>query len=813
MQEQINRRQFLAAMAATPAVAFLNNNSIYAALSKGGKAGSDEERLIFKSSFEPGEALPKISTHEVVKGFSRSGEHSLMGQVKLKNKACRLRVPFKSSKGKLIKISFWVRSDNGSGVGVFYYQGDKREGVLTQGGIASNRWVPIECSFSVTKEMAGEIEIASPSSWGSKPGKMWIDDLTVTEVEDEFSGWSDNVEDFPVLACDGKDNVWMAIIERPVGDGFVKVCSIKDGERNEVCKLKPRGCSGVAAPAIAAVGDGCVVAFPVEQNDSWRIAYAFISNKKASPTLKYVDCGGNSNVSPCLTVVGDKVCMAWQSNAGDARGIYVCWIDKKGTTAPERISSEGDNSYNPGIVALEDGSVFAAWDSIRDKKANIYGAWYKRDGWQKEKRITDGERIERHPSLAVYKEQVWMTWQGQAYSSKLMLNSVGEQRIVVARIDGDKLMAPKRLFEDIDQNKLYLRPKIAFDHDGRLWLSARESIGIHSGWLPVVWCYSGRKWSKANVLALHQGRWRSIDMIFTKNDSVTVNQYDDLPQDWVQMGIHPDWKSGLAVKLMPDVDVKAASRLEVEPLEMPATKFSLKEKMDNCAADLPKQEVSHEGQKLKLLWGSLHDHTDLSVCGRSVNPPGHDVFANERDIEKLDFCALTDHGYNFDPQQWAYNGEQTRNNHDPGRFITFLGEEWTSSSNPPGKDKRMSRYGHHNVIFLDPYYKNFQDAYDGDISPADLWQRFSDTEFICIPHQLADWEGKGKWNPPTDWELYTDGRIEGEQAAKISDSDAAWLKEAGLDHLLGPGAWDSHGQPIPRSQAEIQPDVLEIDIE
>ena len=71
MQEQINRRQFLAAMAATPAVAFLNNNSIYAALSKGGKAGSDEERLIFKSSFEPGEALPKISTHEVVKGFSR----------------------------------------------------------------------------------------------------------------------------------------------------------------------------------------------------------------------------------------------------------------------------------------------------------------------------------------------------------------------------------------------------------------------------------------------------------------------------------------------------------------------------------------------------------------------------------------------------------------------------------------------------------------------------------------------------------------------------------------------------------------------
>jgi pilus assembly protein CpaC len=55
---------------------------------------------------------------------------------------------------------------------------------------------------------------------------------------------------------------------------------------------------------------------------------------------------------------------------------------------------------------------------------------------------------------------------------------------------------------------------------------------------------------------------------------------------------------------------------------------------------------------------------------------------------------------------------------------------------------------------------------------------------------------------PNDWEFYLEGRIEGEGPAKIDSDDAEWLKQMGLDHLMGPGAWDSHGEPIPSSQAD-----------
>jgi hypothetical protein len=71
----------------------------------------------------------------------------------------------------------------------------------------------------------------------------------------------------------------------------------------------------------------------------------------------------------------------------------------------------------------------------------------------------------------------------------------------------------------------------------------------------------------------------------------------------------------------------------------------------------------------------------------------------------------------------------------------------------------MNRYGHRNLIFLDPYHARFYDSFDGDISPAELWKELEGHEFICIPHQLADWKGKGKGNPPTDWN-YVDEKLQ-----------------------------------------------------
>lgn len=55
-------------------------------------------------------------------------------------------------------------------------------------------------------------------------------------------------------------------------------------------------------------------------------------------------------------------------------------------------------------------------------------------------------------------------------------------------------------------------------------------------------------------------------------------------------------------------------------------------------------------------------------------------------------------------------------------------------------------------------------------------------------------------SPPDDWEFYLEGRIESDRPVKISPADAAWLKQMGLDTLVGPGAWDSSYNPATSGQ-------------
>jgi len=50
------------------------------------------------------------------------------------------------------------------------------------------------------------------------------------------------------------------------------------------------------------------------------------------------------------------------------------------------------------------------------------------------------------------------------------------------------------------------------------------------------------------------------------------------------------------------------------------------------------------------------------------------------------------------------------------------------------------------------------------------------------------------YTAPDDWELYLEGRLESKKPAKLDPTSVQWLREMGLDQLVGPGAWDSYEQ-------------------
>jgi len=63
-------------------------------------------------------------------------------------------------------------------------------------------------------------------------------------------------------------------------------------------------------------------------------------------------------------------------------------------------------------------------------------------------------------------------------------------------------------------------------------------------------------------------------------------------------------------------------------------------------------------------------------------------------------------------------------------------------------------------------------------------------------------------NEPNDWEFYMEGKLEGKGPAKINPADAEWLRQMGLDELVGPGAWDYHNNPAAPSRADMEPQSI-----
>ena len=63
--------------------------------------------------------------------------------------------------------------------------------------------------------------------------------------------------------------------------------------------------------------------------------------------------------------------------------------------------------------------------------------------------------------------------------------------------------------------------------------------------------------------------------------------------------------------------------------------------------------------------------------------------------------------------------------------------------------------------------------------------------------------------PPSDWELYTKGRIAGKDIPTIDPKTRDWMEKLGLDELVGPGAWESFSEISLPPEVETEGEVIE----
>ncbi len=143
----------------------------------------------------------------------------------------------------------------------------------------------------------------------------------------------------------------------------------------------------------------------------------------------------------------------------------------------------------------------------------------------------------------------------------------------------------------------------------------------------------------------------------------------------------------------------------------------------------------------RVFWADLHGHSGLSD---GTGTP-EDYFSYARDVAGLDIAALTDHdhwGVDFldsSPKMWAAIGEQVEAFHEPGRFVTLLGYEWTSWL-----------HGHRHVLYFEDGGKVFSSIDPRYDTPPELWQALRGQKALTIAHHTAGGPIATNWDYEPD---------------------------------------------------------------
>jgi hypothetical protein len=152
--------------------------------------------------------------------------------------------------------------------------------------------------------------------------------------------------------------------------------------------------------------------------------------------------------------------------------------------------------------------------------------------------------------------------------------------------------------------------------------------------------------------------------------------------------------------------------------------------------------VRHSARR--LVWGDLHGHSRLSD---GTGTPD-DYFSYARDIARLDVIALTDHDHwgarplDENPEIAELILQTALKFHEPGKFVTIPGYEWTSWL-----------HGHRHVLYFTedaPIFSAMDPATD---RPDELWDALRGKPALTFAHHSAGEPVATNWFYPPDPEL------------------------------------------------------------
>ncbi len=176
----------------------------------------------------------------------------------------------------------------------------------------------------------------------------------------------------------------------------------------------------------------------------------------------------------------------------------------------------------------------------------------------------------------------------------------------------------------------------------------------------------------------------------------------------------------------------------------------------------------------RIYWGDIHTHTKYSD-GRGTPT---EMYEFGRKYSAIDFCSVSDHAFTTTDWMWDEIQRVSNEMNEPGRYVTFVGYEWSGPSDVGG-DHNVYTSGD-NMPLIRSYngynYKNLR-MYHGPNKQAGhvedlfrmLGENFRDDNLLVIPH-FGGRPGNPEWHNPKlqrGIEIFSDHRRSEDWASRF----------------------------------------------
>jgi hypothetical protein len=736
--------------------------------------GAEAKNLLTNGGFEQGLAgwQPDAGHERLTKpGAAHAGEACLTGEVTKPRTHLTLTRRVKVEPGNLYRFEIWARATNRTKLVLWVVQpGAKQRSLVAAWRRLAPRWRRYSTPLTVHGRGELELQLIAPSSHGEPAGRIWVDDVALYETEmpplatvSGEAGFND--EPAMALAGDGSAIVaWNSYRLAEKAEKDAPYAAPQGYDTLQVTRYVPRGKAFDAAGAwqvlggpriyvldveAAQAGEQVAVLYAAEAEGQWDV-HAVMCDADGPGTPLAITRDAAVDVKPAAAWHDGTLWVAWESNRGRRRQVLAAPIRGGKVGEPDVVSESDGSSYAPAIAVLDSGEVCVAWHSFESHNYDIYLRRRSPAGsWGKIRRLTQAPQVDRHPVLASHGDQLWLLYENAEVGKgkPYRIGATDRRRLVVAQVTAEGLMAPKGYAKSALYTSRCEAASAAFDATGRLWIAFLKPRLPRSGWDAFLTCYAGQEWYAPAPLSSAKGMDRRPKLAIAGDRALVAVQTDDIPRSWGQVDRTYKAQSKISLASVRLDGAPKATAMQLEPLAEPDAACEAADLRQQFGEDQAPHSIAYQGKTLNLYFGDLHEHTDISVCNRVGDQSVDESYQHMRDIARYDFACATDHGYNINSYLWTYLGKLARTNNDPGRFLTFLGEEWTSSFEKYSEEHPYGYYGHRNLVFADPYFPRWWNSRNGQ-TPAQVWEQLREmnANFVQIPHQIAD-----TGNVPTDW--------------------------------------------------------------